>query len=376
MDALKIAFDTLIVGALALPWVYLAVLLFLPGSENRIGDLLSQIKQPSVQAITGVLLFAVTYTLGSAVERVAQDSFNDDDLHVWNFRMATTEDRIIAGVYCGTDYNHLLQAAGNHTLSDKIKAFHCLNCSDSDSTCPPSGASAASNIPEVTSASPPRPGCPCQSILSPKGTDTSDKLEEQERPLISTARDIFGLQGNALLVRGEDPTLRLRQLHDQIVVLRGATFNGLLALAFCVFAWGVSAQREKPHSTLCWIEVMVLALVPPFILHLAWSAWSRHYRETYVTGPPYMEFSLFVVGGAGALLLWIIPLLRWALPSLRGRTVTKPGNWPRWAWPASGILFTVLSLAGIFGWWATEVLYTQQVVYSYDSQPPAEAKTN
>ena len=38
MGALGIAFDTIIVGALALPWLVLAVDLFLPKEESRISS--------------------------------------------------------------------------------------------------------------------------------------------------------------------------------------------------------------------------------------------------------------------------------------------------------------------------------------------------
>ena len=41
MGALTIAFDTIIVGALALPWVLLAIHLFFFEGENRLGGVLN-----------------------------------------------------------------------------------------------------------------------------------------------------------------------------------------------------------------------------------------------------------------------------------------------------------------------------------------------
>jgi len=81
MGALTIAFDTTIVGALALPWVYLVVHLFFSEGENFIVKALAWVKEKGAQVPAGVLLFAMTYSLGSAVSRIAQDFFNDDDLH-------------------------------------------------------------------------------------------------------------------------------------------------------------------------------------------------------------------------------------------------------------------------------------------------------
>jgi hypothetical protein len=37
-------------------------------------------------------------------------------------------------------------------------------------------------------------------------------------------------------------------------------------------------------------------------------------------------------------------------------------------WPRLVVLSTILSFAAILGWWSTEGLYAEQVVYSFDSQ--------
>jgi hypothetical protein len=392
LGALTIAFDTIIVGTLALPWVLLALYLFLPQDENHLDKLLQWVKDRELQTVAGILLFAMAYTLGSALSRIAQDFFNDDDLHVPRlFRMAMTEDRIIASVYCNTDYNHLLRAAaGSPTLTDKIKTFQCLrsNCNDSDGSRAPAAAveskdkqgatpvpksnccgegkdtsSAGTDSKAVNSTAPAQqPGGLCQRILSAKGRYLNDKDEEKENKLIRTARDIFGLQENALLLKGEDATLRLRQIHDQIMVLRGATFSGVLNFVFCLFAWGVRARREKPRSLVRWVP----ALVPALILYLAVSAFLHHIGEPYVIGPPYMEFSLLVIGCTGALLLW--------LPGLHRSGSGLGQNWLRWRWGALSLLFAVLTLGGLMGWWATEILYGQQVIYSYDSLSTASQK--
>jgi len=115
MGALTIAFDITIVGALALPWVALLIhLLFFEG-ENRLGGILDWIKDHEQQAAASVVLFAMTYTLGSAVSRIAKDFFNDDELYLQVdgqlFRMGMTEDRIIASVYCDSNDSNLLAAA-------------------------------------------------------------------------------------------------------------------------------------------------------------------------------------------------------------------------------------------------------------------------
>ncbi len=183
-------------------------------------------KQP---AVAGVLLFAVTYTLGSAVSRIAFDFFNDNDLHLQLddhlLRIAITEDRLHTSVYCSykdkdgkwdkDDYDNsfLLHAkAGDDSVTATISALK-----DEEKFC-------WQNLKWWVRVS--------------YGVD--------DGRLNKAAQDLFGLQENQLYLKGEDATLRLRQLHDQIMVLRGAAFNGLLAFSLCLFAWGAKFRRERP----------------------------------------------------------------------------------------------------------------------------------
>lgn len=378
MSALSIAFDIIIVGALALPWVLLIIhLFFLPG-EKAIDTILDWVRKKDLQAVAAVLLFAMTFTLGSAVSRMAQDFFNDDDLHVPRLlRMAMTEDRIVASVYCRTDQRHLLDAAdGNSVLAEKIKRFQCLrvNC------CVATGSAKAAPAPSqnagaptaaeccigkdqsvvfLNASDPSKPDCACDALLSPTHEFARDRQTLQaerrvEKKLIASAVDIFGLEENALLLKGEDSTQRLRQFHDQIMVLRGSTFDGLLAFTFCMFAWGAQMPRRS-------LRRWLLGLFPFFILVLGVSAFVDHYGESAIDGPPYMEFSMLVVGLAGVVLLWLPRLL----PQQPQQEDEK--NRIHWNWPALSLLFAVLVVGGVFGWWATEAIYGQGVIYSYDS---------
>src|ERR1700731_23073 len=106
MSALSVGFDTIIVGALALPWVLLVLHLFFSENESSVQALVDWVNKQSQPAGAGVLLFAVTYSLGSAVSRIAQDFFDDDDLHVQLgghlFQIGVTETSIRTSVYCET----------------------------------------------------------------------------------------------------------------------------------------------------------------------------------------------------------------------------------------------------------------------------------
>jgi hypothetical protein len=368
MGALTNRFDTIIVGALALPWVYLIIHLFFFEGENRLQAVLDWIDDNNLQAIAGILLFAMTYTMGSAIERVAQDFFNDDDLHIPGvFRMTITEDRIIASVVCdfsGADRNLIRPSfTTNPVLRERLCALHCQT---------PSCLSDPKAVEECVNSDAEYHSCP--SIIGSFRRHTSifceDPEEKEENKLIEKLRDIFGLQEDDLLLKGEDATTRLRLLHDQIMVLRGTTFNGLVAFALCLFAWGVRARRNKFH-----ILHATLAVVPAVFLLLAFQAAYHHlFLEHHLSDPPYMEFSLLSIGVAGALLLWRVkPLSFSEEKSKPGQPLKKTEEQDcilRWHWPVLSAIFAVLFVAGILGWWATEVLYTQQVIYSYDSQTP------
>jgi hypothetical protein len=112
VGALTIGFDTTIVGALALPWVILIVHLFFLSRESSIEVLFRWIRRLNQPAVVSVLLFAVAYTLGSAVSRIAQDFFNDNDLHLeldgHPLRDGITENPILTSVYCDSNEANLL----------------------------------------------------------------------------------------------------------------------------------------------------------------------------------------------------------------------------------------------------------------------------
>lgn len=347
MGALTIAFDTIIVGALALPWVVLAIHLFYFEGENQLGDILDWVKKQEQQAAAGVLLFALTYTLGSALSRIAQDLSNDDDLYLQVdgqlFRLAVTEDRILASVYCNSNDNHLLPPkAGNPAIAEKISTFQAQTSTGG-----------------------------CDRNLRLRESHRHDKADDD---LIGTARDIFSLQENALLLKGEDATLRLRQLHDQIMVLRGAAFNGLIGLSLCLFTVGAALRREKPGS---WVR---FALVPVPALYLAAALVATvHHFGRVPSDPPLMELTLGLLSLAGAWLVWRRPSPQTpdqsrAKEADSGWEIGTKCSWQKEHWAGLAVLSAILTFAAFQGWWSTEVLYGKQVIYSYDSQETTAQK--
>lgn len=334
MGALTIAFDTILVGALALPWVVLLIHLFCFEGENRVGSFLNWLKKQEQPAAVGVLLFAIAYTMGSAVTRIAQDFFNDDDLRLQLGRRmlheSVTEDRILTRVYCSSYDNHLLLAGGNPTLAEKMKEFQAQK-----SRC-----------------------------SLPLGGLTSYKYEQEDDAFIETVADIFGLQENALMEKGGDYTVRLRQIHDQVMVLRGAAFNGLIGFSLCVFALGAALRREKPGS---WLSLIIVP-VPAFVFAVAVIALNNHFHEHLPADPPYMEFTLLLLAVVGAWLVWKKPSQETRAQLQLRRDKGTKCSWRKEQWAKLVLFSAILTLAVFLGWWSSEVIYGEQVIYSYDSQ--------
>jgi len=143
---------------------------------------------------------------------------------------------------------------------------------------------------------------------------------------------LFYLWEAALLLEGGERTDRLNQLHSQILVLRGAAFNGLLTFMLCLF--GLCARS---CCRLVWL------VIPLTIAGLGLRFWSSHTHGLY--DPPFMEFTCVVLGLAGGYVWW------------KGA--------PEGKYVAGSLLSLLAFVVSFLGWWWTEVLYDQQVIYSY-----------
>src|SRR5215469_10756070 len=86
VEAFKLAFETIIVGGLALVWVAMVIYLFNPSQAL---SLLSTVTADKVSPVLSVVLFVAAYLLGSAVSRVAEDFFDDEGNPVAEYRIRT-----------------------------------------------------------------------------------------------------------------------------------------------------------------------------------------------------------------------------------------------------------------------------------------------
>lgn len=359
MGALSIAFDIIIVGALALPWLLLVVRLFFSDDEHTLEKHLAWVKNQQQPALAGVLLFAMTYSLGSAVSRIAQDFFDDDDLYIhashYLFRVGVTESSIRANVFCNAFKGAETPASGEPSTAkqepsktppepvDPTAAKH-QKFKENNPDCQYTGRWIVQTYDPDTQ----------ERILVSRNAQeyvTAKWINRQEE----LARDIFQYQEAAVLLQGTDATERLRQYHDQIMVLRGAAFNSLIAFSLCLFWW---SSQSLPG--LGWAASF-------FYAFLGFLALSHHLSETPLADPPYMEFTLLVLMGAG----WYT-LGRYAPKRKRGEPKSAA---PKGRMQTGYIgLAAFLMVAASLGWWATQVLYDQQVISSYQALTQEPAK--
>lgn len=358
MGAFSIAFDIIIVGALALPWVILVFHLFFSDTESSVGNILDWINKWVIEkdqtALAGILLFAMAYPLGSAVSRIARDCFDDDDLYAhlkidgyerWFRLPVVTETNIRTKVYC--ENSHLLARASGDFLADDIQQFN-----QDAAACDQYGAKYALLKTDKWRRQ--------ETVVAQTGNEAFPNTKEQWRSrqkLEDLARDVYYLQEGALLLKGADATERLRQFHDQIMVLRGAAFNGLIALSLCLF-WLCSGFRSKLRY-----------LVPSIYLLLATIALYNHVNERGASDPPYMEFTLFSLGFAGWHVLWPRSTKAGSPPGTQGVQSLR-GNL-RFGYL---VLAAFLTFTAILGWWSTQVLYDQQIIYSHQAMYLAPPK--
>jgi hypothetical protein len=249
-----------------------------------------------------------------------------------------TEDRILTRVYCESGGESLLPAEkSNFALAEKLQNF-----GDQKKLC------AKAHAPWVRDDA---------------NKPVQEDAKKEEDKFVQSAAEILGLQENALMEKGQDYTVRLRQLHDQVMVLRGAAFNGVLGFSLSLFAWEGVIRRKRPGSWVRW----AFFTVPVFYFAVGVIATAHHFAQGFPPEPPYIEFILFLLAAVGT---WLLLKPQNEMKAVAGepneassKDCLKEEHWLRIV-----LLSAALTVGAFLGWWSAEVFYAQQVIYSYDTQ--------
>jgi hypothetical protein len=305
MDSLKFAFDTLIVGALALPWLVLFVRMFFEqapaGTPDNQLAWIGPLPEHTREAVASVLVFALGYFLGSAVTRISNNLFDDE---LW--RVLPTESAIRASVYAH-EYCDIHVSLKKADLNLPLELGHATKAEDA---------------------------------LCAAADDIKQRV----------VTELFRTQESRLLLAGEDKIARLKEYHDQIIILRGSILNGTVLLVLSGYGICACYRAQLPggRKRLIWYT-------PAFLL-LAYGLFSLclhllEFRSNTVVAvpyhaPPLAEFVLILFGITG-------------FADCR-RTEKEDLRLYRNVW----VLALVLSTLAYGGWWWTEVMYDNQVIHS------------
>jgi hypothetical protein len=349
MEALKFAFDTLVVGALGLPWLWLFMRIFFQRrtseQDNIKFPILSALSESVRQNLGLVLIIAIGYFLGSAITRISSDFFDDSEI----LQRMPTRSSIQQGVYL-------------HEYCDEHSVLVAI---------------------------------PLPVGLAKQPGGKAAFCNEDKRELLVS--EFFRLQEGKLLLEGEEKLGRVREFHDQIEILRGATLNGVILFILSWFGLcalyrtrlnlpGQQTQNQPPANANPPKEkgffdklknkisadklriLLTYASYAPAVACLLLGLWemSQHFVHQHesseikrATGnsaptsnpyethddPPLAE-AVLVLLGVGGLCLRLTD----DNPRLFRNVCLIAG---------------VLTLIAYGSWWWTEVLYDQQVIHSF-----------
>jgi hypothetical protein len=160
------------------------------------------------------------------------------------------------------------------------------------------------------------------------------------------------VEESRVLLQGDDKTTRLRELHDQLVILRGATLNGIILSTLCFFGFCASFRGEsasRSGSARNWGTFgLTHAAAVALILYGGYAIY-HHFNELqcdHVFRDPPLAEALMVLMGIGGL-----------LAKARKDSRMKYANY---SW-----LSLALTIMAYGAWWWTEVIYNQGVIHTY-----------
>lgn len=310
MEAFKFAFETIVIGLLALPWLVMMLDLARaqPLTVRSLGGLVEAIPGDSGPTLFGMALVAVTYVLGSAISPVACEFLNDED---WIGHVLPTEHKTQVRAYLT-----------GVSLQDG-KQLRPMNA-----------------------------GAGCETAARPyKGTDFSEN-ECWEEVLHK-----FEMEESSLQLKGTDRTEHINRLRERLSVLQGATFSAFVFMLLLVFALGSgyrakvkdeAVDRKGEPATLNRLISGVMAFLPPLlIVALALLFGAEDLVKGDVTDMPIMEAVLLFLGAFGLYL---------AARPIKPRVYVN-------AWSCLFALFVAVLMYG--GYACTEVNYDQEVHATY-----------
>jgi hypothetical protein len=330
MDVFKLAFETTMVGVLAFLWLGIAVDLIYP---PFFAELVPKVVGKN-DALLGVAVLSLAYCIGSAIIPISSQLVNDEH---WPVPEDAIRCLVLEDVNDQVDGIGRIELLKPYELDNDFNACHRTFFERFREKDP------ATNQRRVT-----------WNKIRSGLRETFERMDAERRAeYVKTeiendkkVGDIltkFQLMETQVLNQGTDKTERLRQLHERIVVLRGAVFNGFSFLLICVFAW-IAPINGKAFPWKKRVPGTVLAVLLTAFSAVNGFADLAHFN---ISDIPALEGLLAVITIFGGILVFYGVKAR---PYLGKRIVLVAA------------FFAALSYGG---WMWSEVIYDQQVISAY-----------
>jgi hypothetical protein len=259
LDALKFAFEILIVGALALPWIELLYRMFpTPSSQNDRFNL-SFVPKDARNVVAVAVVIGVGYLLGSAISRFSVDFFNDE---LWG--RLPSQDKIRDSIY----YSEFCPSQVEYAYWSQ--PIHLA----------------------------PMDFCPKMEhprYFSQLNQRTAELFDDH-------VQEVFRLEESELLLQGLDKVDRLKQYFDQITILRGAALNAVILFALALFGYfGQMKERWLTNKLVAWFRFIPAGSVTAYVVYSLIRHWAKGdiYRD-----PPLAETTLLLLSAVGLFAAW------------------------------------------------------------------------
>jgi len=320
MDVFKLAFETIVVGLLAFVWLGVATYLLSP---DFLTDLLSRrlpVFAKDNSTLLSVALLTLAYCLGSAILPIANQLVNDEH---WPL----SESAVRCQVFM--QHQRLLQRIAYSALPKNLPPsdFAPVHCSY---WAPVFKGRIGDGMLTFLKLWAP-------SLLIKQDRSALDDETKKDRLL-----SLFQLQESKLLNQGSDTAVLLRQLHERIVVLRGAVFSGFALSLTCLFAYFARVYDQPAH----WIKTICGALLAICFAVFAFLNGCQDLMNRNIFDIPILESLVAVITIFGTVLI------------IRG---VKTQLFMKKRYLFVIIFFALLAYGG---WMSSEILYDQQVISS------------
>src|SRR6266851_4713839 len=338
MDIFKLAFETTVVGLLAFLWIGLATYLLFPAFVTALVK--ERIPAYSNQTLLGVAALTAAYCLGSAILPVANQLVNDEH---WPLTESALRCQVFTRQEVRLENIHDTALPKDKGLTlENLQPIHC-------SYWAPVFAPADGEDRHI--------GARIWGFLrlwvgSEVKTNEGDQNLSKNCEEAKTRCDgfkqrriltLFQLEESAVLNQSSDKTERLRQLHERIVVLRGAVFSGFVLFFVCLCAYFARETGDKGHWTRTGCGIVLALIFTVFALHNGY----RDLENANIFDIPVLESLLAVITIFGVFLV------------CRGLETRQFQN--------KRYLLVALFLAGLAygGWMWSEIIYDQGVMSSF-----------